>query len=92
MELPHACDGMREVLETEESALEYQPAVRDYTIAYTDGASVQRIDYCPFCGTQLPASLYDERIARLEEMGVEPFSDDVPPEYRDDRWWRATGS
>ena len=89
MELPHACEMMRTVLETHESALSYRPSVREYTIAYTSDGSLQAIDYCPFCGVRLPESLYDEWIARLEELGVEPFSDDVPPEMQDDRWWRS---
>jgi hypothetical protein len=89
VEPPHACEQMRTLLEDAETALAYDPRYREYSIAYTDSASVQLIDYCPFCGVRLPDSLRDEYFARLDELGIEPFSDDVPPEMRDDRWWRG---
>ena len=89
-ELPHACDDMREVLESEESALAYNPRFRDYSIAYIDSDSVQIIDYCPFCGAKLPDSLRDEWFDRLEALGFDdPWVDDIPEEFRDDRWWRT---
>ena len=88
LDLPHACESMRRVLDTAESALEYRASVREYAIAYTSDGSVQPIQWCPFCGLELPASLRDKWLARLEELGLDPFSDALPSELRDDRWWR----
>jgi hypothetical protein len=81
---------MRIVLETGESALEYDPRWREYTIAYLSDGSVQHIEWCPFCGSRLPPSLGDAWLARRDELGIEP-GDEVPPDMRDDRWWRAAG-
>lgn len=82
---------MQSLLDTEESALKYRPRYREYTIDYTDGASVQVINYCPFCGTELPESLFDEWHARLDETGLDWTSPDIPEELRSDRWWREAG-
>ena len=90
MDLPHACEDMREVLEAGETALAYQPRYREYSIAYIGSVSVQLIEYCPFCGAKLPDSLRDEWFDRLEALGFDdPWVDDIPEEFMDDRWWRA---
>ena len=93
MDLPHSCDTMRTVLEAGNSALRYQPRYRDYTIAGFDSrnAGVQEIAYCPFCGTKLPESLFDEWHVRLAELGLEWISPDIPEELRSDQWWREAG-
>ena len=88
-ELPHACELMRIVLEDGRSALEYDPSWRDYTIAYLGDGPVQRIEWCPFCGARLPLSLRDAWLTRRDELGIEPGGE-LPPEMRDDRWWRTT--
>jgi hypothetical protein len=88
--LPHACQAMEAILEAAESALAYDPALREYSIAYLSDSSVQLIEYCPFCGAKLPESLRDEWFERLAALGFDdPWIQDIPDEFRDDRWWRA---
>ena len=82
---------MRSIIEANETALAYHPRYREYSIAYEDSESVQLIEFCPFCGAKLPDSLRDEYFDRLDALGIEPFSDDVPPDMRDDTWWRSDG-
>jgi hypothetical protein len=39
----------------------YIPKFREYGIVILDGgSSMKRINYCPWCGTQLPSPLRDE--------------------------------
>ena len=51
------------------------------------------IAYCPWCGKKLPASKRERWFEELDEMGIE-FSlfdtEQVPPDYLDDTWWRRS--
>jgi hypothetical protein len=56
--------------------------------------------YCPWCGTRLPESLKAERRRRLKALGIDPDADTkksrrtpskIPPEFRDETWWRDAG-
>lgn len=58
------------------------------------------IKYCPFCGTELPQNLIDERWDTiLEELGVDYLTEDdgnppkkeLPPEFQTDEWWKKRG-
>jgi hypothetical protein len=55
-----------------------------------DGFASTRIDYCPWCGTKLPADKEQLWYETLHRMGyANPAEDDIPPEFRTDQWWRA---
>jgi hypothetical protein len=55
------------------------------------------LEYCPFCGTKLPKSLYaiDEYYDALEEAVGKEFcdikEDEIPEEFHTDEWWRKRG-
>ena len=87
-ELPHACELMAMAVDEPRLPLRYLAKYREYCIDYDGGPVIQVIEYCPFCGAQLPASLRDEWFDRLDELGLESDSPDVPDDMRDDRWWR----
>jgi hypothetical protein len=57
----------------------------------------QGVDYCPWCGTKLPESLFDTRFDILEkEYGIDSPYDDkqkdkIPAEFLTDEWWKKRG-
>ncbi len=66
----------------------YIPRFREHGIKVPDGGtSIMVIDYCPFCGKQLPSSLRDEWFTSIENMAIDPRSDNVPVAYKNDMWW-----
>jgi hypothetical protein len=52
---------------------------------------MQRINFCPWCGTKLPENLRDKWFdTLLEEYDIEdPFDEmhKVPEEFKSDKWW-----
>jgi hypothetical protein len=87
---PHCCDAMRDNLASGDVAVLYVPKLREYGIRVTDGgSSYVVIDYCPWCGRRLPASLRDEWFHEIERLGLEPDSASVPARYATDEWWRS---
>lgn len=55
------------------------------------------VDYCPFCGAQVPKDLTDERCEILEkEYGItDPYDPPqrkrIPKEFKTDVWWKKRG-
>jgi hypothetical protein len=89
--LPHTCELIAMAISEPRMPVDYIAKYREYCIDLDGGPVTQVIEYCPFCGAQLPASLRDEWFDRLDELGLEPDSPDIPDEMRDDRWWRDAG-
>jgi hypothetical protein len=46
------------------------------------------IEFCSWCGARLPPSLRDQYFNRLEALGLEPESAELPLDMRSDAWWR----
>ena len=94
--LPHACDQMRTYVDDPRLPVGYTPRFREYWIPLVDGHAYQRINFCPWCGADLPDSLRYEYFDALE--GIDPEFDvmtelsDLPAEFRGDSWWRADGT
>ncbi|GLV52262.1 hypothetical protein TBS_28280 [Thermobispora bispora] len=60
---------------------------QEYGLIVRDGGrSFIEIHYCPWCGSRLPESRRDRWFAELEQRGIDPWTDEIPPEYQDDRW------
>jgi hypothetical protein len=97
----HCCDRMREEVEQTcdmhpdrfdcpEILVDYDAKLAEYGLMARDETrSVVTIDYCPWCGAKLPESKRDEWFDRLEAMGLDPWTDELPPEYETDEWWRV---
>ncbi len=69
----------------------YFDKLREYGIEIQDGgSSFLSLAFCPFCGSELPPSLRETWIDRLETLGLEaPFDDGVPSNMQSGAWWRA---
>ncbi|WP_406432826.1 DUF6980 family protein [Streptomyces sp. NBC_01589] len=44
------------------------------------------IVFCPWCGQRLPDSQRDRWFEEVESRGIDPWEDEVPAEFQDDRW------
>lgn len=81
------CPDMQAHIEGESLHFHYDPKLREYGIRYADdGIRFQLIQYCPWCGSQLPASLREVWFDELDRLELEP-EDPMPDELQDDRWW-----
>lgn len=86
--LPHACEDMRRAHEDPRTPLIYAPRVREYGIKIEDSWAKRTLEYCPWCGQRLPASLRDEWCERIFALGHEIIDEDIPAPYDSDEWWR----
>jgi hypothetical protein len=81
---------MQRSLQNGELALEYNAKFREYGIQILDGgSSVMQIQLCPWCGASLPSSLRETWFNRLNELGIDPYEEQVPPEYKTAKWWEG---
>jgi hypothetical protein len=92
------CDQMREKIEHRcaqhsdpkdcpDRLITYIAKFREYGLVVHDGGSASvRIDYCPWCGSKLPDSQRDRWFEQMERLGIDPWSQDVPAEFEDERW------
>lgn len=87
----HCCHEMTSHIEAAELHLSYDYRFREYGIYYrseSGGASIQKLLYCPWCGSQLPDSLRDAWFEELDRLGLEP-EDELPTPLLSDAWWRT---
>lgn len=104
MKYEHCCDGMKRLVEDQESPLIYKPVWRSYSLvsvplAYREGNEVCigfDIAYCPRCATVLPKDLAEEWSDIVEEQfGITGSLDerikDLPQEFKTDEWWKKRG-
>lgn len=73
----------------------YSPHVREYFLESVEGY-IRTIEFCPWCGSQLPKSLSDEWFDILEkELKLDPWipkqKKKIPAEYQTDEWWKKRG-
>lgn len=65
----------------------FNPKFQEYGLIIHDGGrSTVEIYYCPWCGQRLPDSQRERWFDELEARGIDPWEDDIPPEFEDDRW------
>jgi hypothetical protein len=85
------CDMMLNAVQAEDIPVFYRPRFRTWVIEQQDGLGTRwRINYCPWCGQELPADLGEERAAEIERRGLDPLveDDDLPADLLDDQWWK----
>jgi len=86
----HACDQHKTPYDCPDNLIGYDHAYDEYGIIVHDGGpSSVLIRHCPWCGKALPESKRDAWFDRLQQLGIEPHSDDVPEAFRSDAWWQA---
>jgi hypothetical protein len=89
-DLGQQCDQHFDRYDCPDMLIGYTPEYREYGLIVHDGGhSTVVIAYCPWCGTQLPASLRDEWFDRLDRLGLDPGDPATPEPMRSDAWWRA---
>ena len=81
------CEQMRR--HVEDGIIIYDDRYRQYDIVIDDNGqtrTLQKIDFCPWSGTQLPLSLRDKWFDELLELGIDPLNDPIPEPYRTSAW------
>ena len=81
----------------EDKMVYYSSKFNEYGLPVYDGengsaTSYVMIQYCPWCGRELPKSCRDEWFERLEKLGFDsPFEDfdKLPLEFKGSEWWEA---
>jgi len=87
---PCCCDRMRRYIGLDDVGILYVAKFREYGLPVLDGGpSFIVIDFCPWCGRRLPASLRDKWFEEIERLGLEPDSPSLPARYATDEWWRC---
>ncbi len=86
---PFCCSMMEQNVLSEDNIVCYSAAVDEYGIPVHDGGnSYVEMRFCPWCGKKLPESKREMWFDTLEAMGyTDPFSDDIPEEFRTDAWY-----
>jgi len=68
----------------------YTSKFREVGIRVLDGGdSSILIQYCPWCGNRLPNSLRNEWFEALERQHIDPYGQQIPEEFLDNRWYHA---
>ncbi len=85
----HCCEEMQSALDGGEAAIEFIKKFREYGIPILDGgSSMLRIHFCPWCGKKLPETLRYRWVEELESLGFEPYDDNIPEKFTDERWYQ----
>jgi hypothetical protein len=88
-DLSNKCD-VHDRLACPDALIHYSLKFNEYGIIVHDGgASSVQIHFCPWCGTQLPASKRERWFEELEKLGIDPWSDDVPERFQSDAWYTS---
>ena len=88
--LKFCCTSM-EMHVYETTIVHYNEVFDEYGIPLLeDNVSFIILEYCPWCGKKLPKSKRECWFNRLEDLGFEMplFCEDIPAEYKTDKWWR----
>ena len=93
------CENMKaeiELVDYPPTPFMYNPYFREYSIFIPNSASVFCINFCPMCGSKLPASLRKQWYAILRtEFHLNPNDPDdevqIPQEFLSDEWWKKRG-
>ncbi|MFC9688911.1 DUF6980 family protein [Kribbella sp. NPDC056951] len=81
------CDQHDDPFECADAVVTFSAKFQEYGLIIHDGgSSVLGISFCPWCGQRLPESQRDRWFDSLERLGIDPWSDEVPAEFEDDRW------
>jgi hypothetical protein len=86
------CDHLYGVV-TDGPFLAYDDEKREFLILRLYTESADRLDYCPWCATRMPASLDEARYAAVEKIipNFDEFSTpraQIPSALRSSAWWK----
>lgn len=92
-QIDYRCDKHPDPFDCPDNLVDYSPKFREYGLIVHDGGSSSvNIAFCPWCGTKLPDSARDAWFDRLDELGLEPEDEAVPPAMRDGTWLEEQGT
>ena len=77
-----------------DALLHYADRFDEYgLIVHDGGASSIVIQFCPWCGLELPASKRDRWFEELARLGFsDPASQAIPDDFRSSAWWRLSSA
>lgn len=105
MAYEHCCNMMKLQLEDSRPAIRFLNFAREYRLLAFECSPRfpqklvprspihfgETIKYCPWCGTELPKSLFQEWWRRAMQFGPEgsadPYDTDMPPMFFTSEWW-----
>lgn len=95
----HLCERMARIFFKEEYMITYIPWTREYGFRKVvvdqwvecQPIRMMKFDYCPWCGTRLPASLKQEWHDHIAAEGRDPNDFNLPAKYLSDTWWKEAG-
>lgn len=80
------CDQHDDAYACPDALVDFSLAFQEYGLIIHDGGrSSVTIEFCPWCGQRLPESQRDRWFDEPERRGIDPFEDEVPAEFQDDR-------
>jgi hypothetical protein len=83
---------MADALSDDLRVVRYNPKFREYGLPIHDGGTASLlIEFCPFCGVVLPASLRDSWFDALDDLGLESGDEGVPADMLTAEWWSKHG-
>lgn len=88
-----ACDQHENRFDCPDALLSYNERFDEYGIIVHDGGiSMSVIHFCPYCGTELPASKRDLWFDTLEKLGFDdPWEQQIPKAFETDAWYTKEG-
>lgn len=93
----HACEMMRMMVADTRFQIDYSPRDREYLLRHRhlEGGPdlTQGINFCPWCGVQLPESLFERWLEEVDPLVPDGYDiayplEKLPERYQTDQWWR----
>ena len=85
------CEMMKYFLNNNEPyrIIQYSNRFDEYGIVIYDGGNSSIIiNYCPWCGKELPKSKRDKWFDELEKLGfLNPLEENIQIEFKSNLWW-----
>jgi hypothetical protein len=88
------CDKLKELsseaFDNVDTPVTYSKKFNEYSLKIMDGGSSSiLIDFCPWCGENLPESKRHEWFDELEKLGIhDPWNESIPDRYQTDEWYK----
>jgi len=85
------CDQHQDEFSCPDVLILYLEKFDEYGIIIRDGGcSFSMINYCPWCGVNLPESKRDLWFDTLEKLGFDdPTEQDIPEEFNTGKWYQT---
>lgn len=87
-QVEHQCEQHADPFECPDNLVYYSASFDEYgLIVHDGGSSYVTIEFCPWCGNQLPKSKRDQWFEELAALGFDsPLDQDIPEQYKSNSW------